>query len=67
MLCKYDVDDPETKTLTVENLRPESLYEFLVTPYTSAGQGPNETYTKVTTPDVRCEFLQSKCFPQSKI
>lgn len=64
MLCKYDISDSETKTLTVENLRPESLYEFFVTPYTSAGPGPNETYTKVTTPDARCEFLQSTYFPQ---
>lgn len=65
VLCKYDVDDPETKTLTVENLRPESLYEFLVTPYTSAGQGPNETYTKVTTPDVRSHMLLQIILPMT--
>ncbi|OBS81772.1 hypothetical protein A6R68_24238, partial [Neotoma lepida] len=34
-----------------KTLLPETLYEFFVTPYTSAGQGPNETFTKVKTPD----------------
>ncbi|XP_031216213.1 oncostatin-M-specific receptor subunit beta isoform X2 [Mastomys coucha] len=65
VLCKYDISDSETKTLTVENLRPESLYEFFVTPYTSAGPGPNETYTKVTTPDARSHMLLQIILPMT--
>lgn len=63
MVCEYDIKDPKQKTFTVKNLQPETLYEFFVTPYTSAGQGPNGTFTKVTTLDEHCEFLQIKCFP----
>ncbi|XP_012357145.2 oncostatin-M-specific receptor subunit beta isoform X1 [Nomascus leucogenys] len=49
--CKYKIDNPGEKALTVDNLKPESFYEFFVTPFTSAGEGPNATFTKVTTPD----------------
>ncbi|GAB1299225.1 Oncostatin-M-specific receptor subunit beta [Apodemus speciosus] len=65
VLCKYDVNGSETKTLTVENLRPESLYEIFVTPFTSAGQGPNETFAKVTTPDVRSHLLLQIILPMT--
>lgn len=64
MLCEYDIKDPEKKTFTVENLRPESVYEYLVVPYTSVGLGPNETFAQVATPDENCEFLQINCFPR---
>ncbi|XP_069897172.1 oncostatin-M-specific receptor subunit beta isoform X3 [Dipodomys merriami] len=49
--CKYNIKKPEQKTFTVENLQPESHYEFLVTSYTRVGDGPNGTFTTVTTPD----------------
>lgn len=49
--CKHKIDSPEQKTFLVEHLQPESFYEFLVTPYTSVGEGPHDTFTKVTTPD----------------
>ncbi|XP_044088452.1 oncostatin-M-specific receptor subunit beta [Neovison vison] len=49
--CKYKIDNPEQKTFVVENLQPESFYEFLVTPYTSVGEGPHDAFAKVTTPD----------------
>nr|O70458.1 RecName: Full=Oncostatin-M-specific receptor subunit beta; AltName: Full=Interleukin-31 receptor subunit beta; Short=IL-31 receptor subunit beta; Short=IL-31R subunit beta; Short=IL-31R-beta; Short=IL-31RB; Flags: Precursor [Mus musculus]AAC40122.1 oncostatin M specific receptor [Mus musculus] len=65
VLCKYDINGSETKTLTVENLQPESLYEFFVTPYTSAGPGPNETFTKVTTPDARSHMLLQIILPMT--
>lgn len=56
MCCKYKIDNPEQKTFVVENLQPESFYEFLVTPYTSVGEGPHDAFAKVTTPDEYCEF-----------
>lgn len=56
MCCKYKIDNPKQKTFVVENLQPESFYEFLVTPYTSVGEGPHGAFTKVTTPDEYCEF-----------
>ncbi|TKC50345.1 hypothetical protein EI555_002006 [Monodon monoceros] len=49
--CKYTIDNPEQKTFVVENLQPESVYEFIVTPYTSVGEGPLDAFTKVTTLD----------------
>ncbi|XP_059865548.1 oncostatin-M-specific receptor subunit beta [Delphinus delphis] len=49
--CKYTIDNPGQKTFVVENLQPESVYEFFVTPYTSVGEGPLDAFTKVTTPD----------------
>ncbi|XP_030894200.1 oncostatin-M-specific receptor subunit beta [Leptonychotes weddellii] len=49
--CKYKIDNPKQKTFVVENLQPESFYEFLVTPYSSVGEGPHGAFTKVTTPD----------------
>uniref|UniRef100_A0A8D1T2I9 Oncostatin-M-specific receptor subunit beta n=2 Tax=Sus scrofa TaxID=9823 RepID=A0A8D1T2I9_PIG len=55
--CKHRIDDPEQKTFVVENLQPESIYEFLVTPYTSAGEGPLGAFTKVTTPDEYSHIL----------
>ncbi|KAK2493742.1 hypothetical protein MC885_012405 [Smutsia gigantea] len=55
--CKYRVSDPEQKTLVMDNLQPESSYEFLVTPYTSVGEGPHGAFTKVTTPGEYCEFF----------
>ncbi|KAF3828603.1 hypothetical protein GH733_004592 [Mirounga leonina] len=51
LCCKYKIDNPKQKTLVVENLQPESFYEFLVTPYSSVGEGPHGAFTKVTTPD----------------
>lgn len=65
VLCEYEIKDPEQKSFTVENLQPESLYEFLVTPYTSAGQGPNETFTKVTTPDENSHMLLKIILPMT--
>lgn len=44
----------------MKDLQPESAYEFLVTPYTSAGEGPLDDFRKVTTPDEYCEFFQIK-------
>ncbi|XP_045249591.2 oncostatin-M-specific receptor subunit beta isoform X3 [Macaca fascicularis] len=55
--CKYKIDNPEEKALIVDNLKPESFYEFFVTPFTSAGEGPNATFTKVTTPDEHSSML----------
>ncbi|XP_060002966.1 oncostatin-M-specific receptor subunit beta isoform X2 [Lagenorhynchus albirostris] len=49
--CKYTIDNPGQKTFVVENLQPESVYEFFVTPYTTVGEGPLDAFTKVTTPD----------------
>eukprot|EP00069_Balaena_mysticetus_P004006 bmy_17060T0 len=49
--CKHTIDNPEQKTFVVENLQPESVYEFFVTPYTSVGEGPLDAFTKITTPD----------------
>ncbi|XP_006874743.1 PREDICTED: oncostatin-M-specific receptor subunit beta [Chrysochloris asiatica] len=49
--CRHKIDNPEQKTFVVENLQPKSFYEVFVTPYTRAGEGPNGTFTKVTTPD----------------
>ncbi|CAH6787344.1 oncostatin-M-specific receptor subunit beta [Phodopus roborovskii] len=65
VLCEYEIRDPDEKAFTVENLLPESLYEFLVTPYTSAGQGPNETFTKVTTPDENSHMLLKIILPMT--
>lgn len=58
--CKYKIDKPEQKTFVVENLQPESIYEFFVTPFTSVGEGPLDAFTKVTTPDEHCEFFRIK-------
>ncbi|XP_049718669.1 oncostatin-M-specific receptor subunit beta isoform X1 [Elephas maximus indicus] len=55
--CKHKIDNPEQKTFHVENLEPASSYEFFVTAYTSAGDGPNGTFTKVTTPDEYTRML----------
>ncbi|XP_032134799.1 oncostatin-M-specific receptor subunit beta isoform X1 [Sapajus apella] len=55
--CKYKIDNPEEKALIVDNLKPKSFYEFFVTPFTSAGEGPNATFTKVTTPDEHSSML----------
>ena len=44
----------------MKDLQPESVYEFLVTPYTSAGEGPLDDFRKVTTPDEYCEFFHIK-------
>uniref|UniRef100_G1P5G8 Oncostatin-M-specific receptor subunit beta n=1 Tax=Myotis lucifugus TaxID=59463 RepID=G1P5G8_MYOLU len=55
--CKHDIDNPEQKTFVVENLRPESFYEFLVTPHTRAGEGPAHPFSKVTTRDQHAHAL----------
>ncbi|XP_014637083.1 PREDICTED: oncostatin-M-specific receptor subunit beta isoform X2 [Ceratotherium simum simum] len=55
--CKYKIYNPEQKTFVVENLQPESFYEFFVTPYTSVGEGPLDAFTKVTTPDEHSHLL----------
>uniref|UniRef100_A0A8C6E3B2 Oncostatin-M-specific receptor subunit beta n=1 Tax=Moschus moschiferus TaxID=68415 RepID=A0A8C6E3B2_MOSMO len=55
--CKYTIDNPDEKTFVVKALQPESVYEFLVTPYTSAGEGPLDDFTKVTTPDEYSHIL----------
>lgn len=44
----------------MENLQPESLYEFLVTSFTRAGEGPASPFTKVTTGDQHGECPQCK-------
>ncbi|XP_012504960.1 PREDICTED: oncostatin-M-specific receptor subunit beta [Propithecus coquereli] len=63
--CQYKIDNPEQKTFTVENLQPESFYEFLVTPYTSVGEGPRGTFTKVRTPDEYPSMLLRVILPVS--
>ncbi|XP_051006887.1 oncostatin-M-specific receptor subunit beta [Acomys russatus] len=65
VLCKYDINNPEKKTFAVKNLRPETLYEFFVTPYTRVGQGPNETFTKVTTSDEHSYMLLQIILPMT--
>nr|NP_001073741.2 oncostatin-M-specific receptor subunit beta precursor [Bos taurus] len=55
--CKYTIDNPDQKTFVVKDLQPESAYEFLVTPYTSAGEGPLDDFRKVTTPDEYSHIL----------
>ncbi|XP_036702832.1 oncostatin-M-specific receptor subunit beta isoform X2 [Balaenoptera musculus] len=55
--CKHTIDNPEQKTFVVENLQPESIYEFFVTPYTSVGEGPLDAFTKITTPDEYSHIL----------
>ncbi|KAH0520575.1 Oncostatin-M-specific receptor subunit beta [Microtus ochrogaster] len=65
VLCEYDIEDPEQKTFTVENLQPESTYEYLVVPYTSAGLGPNETFARVTTPDENSHRLLQIILPMT--
>ncbi|EPQ11658.1 Oncostatin-M-specific receptor subunit beta [Myotis brandtii] len=55
--CKHDIDNPEQKTFVVENLQPESFYEFLVTPHTRAGEGPTHPFSKATTPDQQAPAL----------
>ncbi|XP_019592870.2 oncostatin-M-specific receptor subunit beta isoform X1 [Rhinolophus sinicus] len=63
--CQYKIDNPEQKTFVVENLQPESFYEFLVTPYTSVGEGPHDTFTKVTIPDEYSHVLMRIILPMS--
>lgn len=65
VLCKYDINDPEKKTFAMTNLRPETLYEFIVIPYTSVGQGPSEAFTKVTTSDERSYMLLQIILPMT--
>nr|KAF6490474.1 oncostatin M receptor [Molossus molossus] len=55
--CRHDINNPEQKTFVVEHLQPESSHEFLVAPYTSAGEGPHGGFTKVTTPDEHSHVL----------
>ncbi|XP_054544186.1 oncostatin-M-specific receptor subunit beta [Talpa occidentalis] len=55
--CKYKISNPEQKTLTVKHLQPESAYQFLVTPFTSVGDGPDVLFTEVTTPDNHSHIL----------
>ncbi|XP_045042243.2 oncostatin-M-specific receptor subunit beta isoform X2 [Desmodus rotundus] len=55
--CQYKISNPEQKTLVVENLQPESSYEFSVIPYTRAGTGALGAFTKVTMPDERAHVL----------
>ncbi|XP_023567652.1 oncostatin-M-specific receptor subunit beta isoform X2 [Octodon degus] len=61
--CKHDISDPKQKTFLVKNLQPESFYEFSVSSYTSAGEGPNTTFMKVTTPDGRSYMLMQIILP----
>ncbi|KAG8512683.1 Oncostatin-M-specific receptor subunit beta [Galemys pyrenaicus] len=55
--CKYKINNLEQKTFTVKYLQPESSYQFLVTPYTSVGEGPDVLFTEVTTPDEYSHIL----------
>ncbi|KAF4024441.1 hypothetical protein G4228_016330 [Cervus hanglu yarkandensis] len=55
--CKYTIDNPDQKTFVMKDLQPESVYEFLVTSYTSAGEGPLDDFRKVTTPDEYSHIL----------
>ncbi|XP_068391365.1 oncostatin-M-specific receptor subunit beta isoform X1 [Eschrichtius robustus] len=57
LCCKHTIDNPEQKTFVVENLQPESVYEFFVTAYTSVGEGPLDAFTKITTPDEYSHIL----------
>ncbi|KAM6156861.1 oncostatin-M-specific receptor subunit beta [Erethizon dorsatum] len=63
--CKHDISNPKQKTFLVKNLQPESFYEFSVSSYTSAGEGPNGTFTKVTTPDGRSHMLMRIILPMT--
>ncbi|KAL1783664.1 oncostatin-M-specific receptor subunit beta [Sigmodon hispidus] len=65
VLCEYDIKDPEQKTFTVKNLQPETSYEFLVTPYTSAGPGPKESFRMLTTPDQHSHKLLQILLPMT--
>ncbi|KAF6126217.1 oncostatin M receptor [Phyllostomus discolor] len=55
--CQYEINDPEQKTLVMGDLQPESSYEFAVVPYTGAGEGALDAFTKVTMPDERSHVL----------
>lgn len=57
MCCKYKIDNPEQKTFLVENLQPQSSYEYRVAPYTRVGEGPDEPFKRVETPDEHCESV----------
>ncbi|KAM8819655.1 oncostatin-M-specific receptor subunit beta isoform 1-T1 [Rhynchonycteris naso] len=61
--CKYNIDDPEQKSFVVENLKPKSSYEFLVTSYTSVDEGPWESFSKITTPDEHFHVLVRVLLP----
>ncbi|XP_040833413.1 oncostatin-M-specific receptor subunit beta [Ochotona curzoniae] len=55
--CKYKIDNPEQKTFLVENLQPQSSYEYRVAPYTRVGEGPDEPFKRVETPDEHSYLL----------
>ncbi|XP_017655837.1 oncostatin-M-specific receptor subunit beta isoform X1 [Nannospalax galili] len=63
--CNYDIKDPKQKIFTVENLRPESDYEFSVRSYTSVGENQNATFMMVTTPDEHSHMLLKTMLPMS--
>lgn len=65
--CQYKISNPEQKTLVVENLQPESSYEFSVIPYTRAGTGALGAFTKVTMPDEHGEFPRIPTAPQRSL
>ncbi|XP_075397074.1 oncostatin-M-specific receptor subunit beta isoform X2 [Tenrec ecaudatus] len=61
--CKYEINDPEQKTFMAEHLQPKSTYEFFVTAFTSAGKGPNGTFTEITTADEYDQMLLRVLLP----
>ncbi|KFO22076.1 oncostatin-M-specific receptor subunit beta [Fukomys damarensis] len=61
--CKHDISNPKQKTFLVENLQPESFYEFFVSSYTSAGESPVGTFTKVMTQDEHSHMLMRIILP----
>ncbi|XP_060046965.1 oncostatin-M-specific receptor subunit beta [Erinaceus europaeus] len=60
--CKYTINNPEQRTFVVENLQPE-LYEFLVTSFNSAGEGPHDPFRKVMTPNEHYGMLTRVLIP----
>ncbi|XP_055968112.1 oncostatin-M-specific receptor subunit beta [Sorex fumeus] len=60
--CKYKIDNPHQKIFEVDNLQPES-YEFLVTSYNSAGEGPQDAFRKVLTPAEHSHMLMYIIIP----
>ncbi|KAM6222517.1 oncostatin-M-specific receptor subunit beta [Rhynchocyon petersi] len=63
VVCKHKIDNPEQKSFVVDNLQPESSYEFMVTSYTSAGEGPHSSFTRVTMPNVQAHMLVRVILP----
>ncbi|XP_004848645.1 oncostatin-M-specific receptor subunit beta isoform X3 [Heterocephalus glaber] len=61
--CEHAINNPKQKIFLVENLQPESFYEFFVSSFTSAGKSPIGTFTKVTTQDEHSHMLMHIILP----